>query len=80
MRRKDREVTDINEITDILMRCKTIRIGIQGNEFPYVVPVSFGTTIHNGTVVIYFHCAKQGEKVDLLLKNPNICIEGDIFE
>lgn len=80
MLRKDREVKDINEIIDILRRCDTVRIGVSDNEFPYVVPVSFGTEIINGSVVIYFHCAKRGMKVDLLCKNPNVCIESDIFD
>ena len=42
VRRKDREVLNREEITDILSRCSTLRIGIQGEDYPYVVPVSFG--------------------------------------
>ena len=29
--------------------------------------------------VIYFHCAQQGLKVELLKANPRVCVEGDIF-
>lgn len=79
MRRKDREVQDQAELFDILNRCDTVRIGIQGDPYPYVVPVSFGMEIVDNTAVIYFHCAKQGMKVDLLRANPHVCIEGDIF-
>lgn len=79
MRRKDREVQNSVEIFDVLNRCNTIRIGMQGNKFPYVVPVSFGMEIVNDKAVIYFHCAKQGLKVDLLRANPSVCVEGDIF-
>ncbi len=79
MRRKDREVQNKAEVFDILNRCDTIRIGMQGNQYPYVVPVSFGMEIMNDTAVIYFHCAQQGMKVDLLKANPNVCVEGDIF-
>ena len=39
MRRKNREVTDMNEILDILRRCDTIRLGLTGADGPYVVPV-----------------------------------------
>jgi nitroimidazol reductase NimA-like FMN-containing flavoprotein (pyridoxamine 5'-phosphate oxidase superfamily) len=35
--------------------------------------------IINETAVIYFHCAQQGMKLDLLEKNPHVCVEGDIF-
>lgn len=42
MRRKEREVTNLKDIVDILTRCDTIRIGMQGEIHHYVVPVSFG--------------------------------------
>jgi len=79
MRRKDREVTDQNEILDILQRCNTIRVGIADANHPYVVPVSFGLEIVDGNFFVYFHCAQQGFKLDLLKKNSSVCIEGDIF-
>ena len=79
MRRRDREVHGIDEIFDILNRCDTLRIGISGDKYPYVVPVSFGAELDNGRIVIYFHCAKEGMKLDLINKDPNVCIEGDIF-
>ncbi len=79
MRRKEREITDRNEIFDVLRRCDTVRIAMQGGRYPYVVPVSFGMEIIDGKAVIYFHCAKEGMKLDLLEKNPRVCVEGDIF-
>ena len=79
MRRKDREVKGIHEIFDILMHCDTIRIGIYGDKYPYIVPVSFGAEMVNGKAVIYFHCARQGMKLDLLKANKHVCVESDIF-
>lgn len=79
MRRKEREISDFNEIVDVLERCDTIRLGIFGSEFPYVVPVSFGTCIQGNTIVIYFHGSHYGYKAELLKKNPHVCVEGDIF-
>ena len=79
MRRKDREVTDIAEIFDILNRCDTVRIAMQGEKYPYVVPVSFGAELADGKPVVYFHCAREGLKIDLLKANPHVCVEGDIF-
>jgi len=80
MRRKDREVTDFAEVTDILRRCDTLCIGISGEEHPYVVPVSFGlTSAEDGMPVVWFHCARQGHKSDLLSRHPVVCIEGHIF-
>ncbi len=79
MRRKDREVTDPRVIFDILKRCDTVRIAVYGEEYPYIVPVSFGTEMIEGKAVVYFHCAREGLKVDLIRANPRVCVEGDIF-
>ncbi len=79
MRRKDREIQNSTDIFDILSRCDTVRIAMQGEQYPYVVPVSFGAEMIDGKPVIYFHCARQGLKVDLLKMNPWVCVEGDIF-
>ena len=79
MRRTDREVKDMGEIFDILNRCDTVRIAIQGEQYPYTVPVSFGAELEDGKAVVYFHCAREGLKVDLLRANPHVCVEGDIF-
>lgn len=79
MRRKDREILDLNEMFDILNRCDTVRIGFHGEPFPYIVPVSFGAELVDGKPVIYFHCARQGMKLDLLKVDNHVCVEGDIF-
>ena len=41
---------------------------------PYVIPMSFG--YQDGAV--YFHCAPEGRKIDILRKNPRVCIEFDV--
>lgn len=79
MRRSDREVKEKKEIYDILNRCETIRIGINQEKYPYVVPVSFAAEITDGSAVIFFHCAAEGLKADLLKANPFVCVEGDIL-
>ena len=79
MRRNEREVTDKNEIFDILSRCDTVRIGIQGDGCPYIVPITPAVEMEEGKAVVYFHCAKEGRKIELLRANPNVCIEGDFF-
>ena len=66
MRRTDRQVTDLTEIAAILNRCDTIRLGLQGEEYPYVVPLSFGWEMVDGTIYIYFHGAKEGHKLDAI--------------
>ncbi len=53
--------------------------GIRGEKYPYAVPVSFGAELLNGSVALYFHCARQGRKIDLLKADPHVCIDGDLF-
>ena len=79
MRRADREVTDFNEIIDILSRCDTLRLGINGGDYPYVVPLSFGFEVVGQTIIFYIHGAKDGLKHDLIAKNNKACVEASIF-
>lgn len=78
MRKINREITEIEDICDLIHNLDTIRIGLYDDQYPYIVPVSFGYEYTDGELVFYFHGAKVGKKVDLLLKNPHVCIEGDI--
>ena len=79
MRRKDREVTEQREIVSILERCRTIRIGMNGSEYPYVVPVSFGMDTSGESPVLYFHCARQGKKAEMLGEERAVFVEADTF-
>ena len=79
MRRKDREVQDKDEIYDILTRCSTVKIAMHGETYPYVIPVSFGCELVGEKVILYFHCARQGRKLELLKADPHVCVEGEIF-
>lgn len=79
VRRTDREVTDRGEIIDILRRADTIRLGVNGDPFPYVVPLSFGFEDKGGEIRIYFHGAKEGFKHTLLDQNNHVCVEAGIL-
>jgi nitroimidazol reductase NimA-like FMN-containing flavoprotein (pyridoxamine 5'-phosphate oxidase superfamily) len=79
MRRSDREITNFNEIVDVLRRADTIRLGLPGEPYPYVVPLSFGFEVVDGKITLYFHGAKNGLKHELIAKNPRACVEADIF-
>ncbi|MCM1263458.1 MAG: pyridoxamine 5'-phosphate oxidase family protein [Butyrivibrio sp.] len=73
MRRKDREVTDINEITGILDRCRTAVISMIDDGAPYAVPLSYGYEFEKDALILYFHCAKEGRKTDILKRNNKVC-------
>lgn len=73
MRKKEREITDINEIEQVIAGADICRIGFIDGDEPYIVPVSFGYKDN----AIYFHGATEGRKVDLIRRNGKVCFEFD---
>ncbi|MDD6255815.1 MAG: pyridoxamine 5'-phosphate oxidase family protein [Eubacteriales bacterium] len=78
MRRKDREINDLNEIVEkIIDKSDVIRIGLADGDYPYIVPLNYGYSFNNGELEFYVHGAKAGRKMDLIRKNPVCSFEID---
>lgn len=77
MRRKDRDVTNLKTVADVISRCTCCRVGFNDEGEVYIVPLSFGAEIWDNTYVFYFHGAKEGRKMELLQKNPHVGFEMD---
>ena len=77
MRKADREIKDFDEIKELLDECQTIRLAMHDEPYPYIVPLSYGWEERDGKLFVYFHCAKEGKKLDLIAKNGNVCFEAD---
>ncbi len=77
MRRKEREVTDWNDMLEILDTCKVLRIAVQDKDGLYIVPVNFGYTAADKQLTLFFHSAKEGRKVDAFAQNNAIAFEMD---
>jgi len=78
MRRQNRQVTDLAEIKVILEEIKVARLGMFDGKQVYVVPLNHGFKMEeDGKIIFYLHCAKVGRKVEILKKNPEVCIELD---
>lgn len=75
MRRKDREVTDMGTIEEIIKNCKTCHLAMVDEGKPYVVPLNFGYEITGDELTLYFHSAKEGRKLDVLRKNSCVCFD-----
>lgn len=75
MRRKDREVTNIDEIMRIVENAKILHLGLFDSEFPYVLPLHYGCEYTDGSLIFYLHSAKEGHMLDLIRTNPNACVE-----
>lgn len=77
MRRKDREILELDKIKDILDECKVCRIGMHDDGEIYIVPMNFGYSFENDKLILYFHCAKDGRKINILNKNNKVGFEMD---
>ena len=73
MRRKDKEITDIDEIESIIKKAARCCIGLVDDGEPYLVPVCFGYERKS----LYFHSAPEGRKVDIIKRNNRVCFEID---
>ncbi|MCI7814288.1 MAG: pyridoxamine 5'-phosphate oxidase family protein [Lachnospiraceae bacterium] len=82
MRLKKREVTQREELRQILEECKVVRIGTSDEEGMLIVPLNYGyewKTDAEGKekLQIYFHSARDGRKVEAFAKNPKVAFELD---
>ena len=77
MRRKDREITDLARVDEIIGSCDCFRLGLTDGKSVYIVPLNFAYTRLNGTATFYLHCAREGKKLDLIAANPNVGVELD---
>lgn len=71
MRRSDREITDPAILNELIARAQVCRVAMSVANQPYIVPVSYGML--DGR--LYFHSAPEGQKIDMLESNSNVCFE-----
>ncbi len=76
MRKSEREITEITEIIDILLKGKYATISLCRNDEPYLVTLSYG--YDRAENALYFHAAPLGLKLDFIKANPNAC--GTVIE
>ncbi|MGN0739480.1 MAG: pyridoxamine 5'-phosphate oxidase family protein [Treponema sp.] len=75
MRRHEREVTDTQEINEVLEKSFVLHIGFNDNSRVYVVPVNFGYEEKDGNYFLYFHGARDGRKFALISSAGNVGFE-----
>lgn len=73
MRRKDREITDLQTQEAILQRAPLLRLGFCDAGEPYVLPFNFAYAAGQ----IYIHAAPKGRKLEILAANPRVCFQAD---
>lgn len=77
MRRKNREIRDMDRLTEILNDCDCCRIALADQDIPYIVPLNFGYNMKDGKLTFYFHGAAEGRKMGLIKENGRAGFELD---
>ena len=77
MTRRERQITDINEIKNILDKSLVLHLGLCENNEPYVVPMNYGYEFIDNDLIIYLHGARRGKKIDIIKSNPNVFFEAE---
>jgi nitroimidazol reductase NimA-like FMN-containing flavoprotein (pyridoxamine 5'-phosphate oxidase superfamily) len=70
MRRRDKEITDPAEMRAVLQEATYIIVAMSVGDEPYLATLSHGYDEERNCV--YFHCAPEGRKVEMLKANPNV--------
>lgn len=70
IRRKEKEISDKNEMLAILENAKYITIAMCVDNEPYLVTLSHGYDRERNC--IYFHCAREGKKIDILKEQNKV--------
>ena len=70
LRRKDKEIADEAQVRAILREAKHITIAMSLGDEPYLATLSHG--YDEGRNCVYFHCAREGKKVEILRGNPRV--------
>ena len=77
MTKRERQITDPQQIRAILDTAKVLHLGLAVNNEPYVVPMNYGYTMEDGKLTVYLHSATRGKKLDMIRENPRVFFEMD---
>ena len=77
MTKRERQITDRDQILHILDTGKVLHLGLAVDNEPYVVPMNYGYTMEDGKLVLYLHSALRGKKLDMIRANPRVFFEID---
>lgn len=77
MLNNEREVTDFDEIENVLNSSRVCRIALFDGDWPYIVPMCFGYNLEGGKLELFFRCEEKGKKTELIKNNSNAAFEID---
>jgi nitroimidazol reductase NimA-like FMN-containing flavoprotein (pyridoxamine 5'-phosphate oxidase superfamily) len=71
MRNKKQQITDRKKLEEILKKENLCRIALCDKGVPYIIPMNYGYL--DGS--LYFHCATEGRKLEILRVNDLVGFE-----
>ena len=74
MRRTDKEITEQQEMNEIMKKAQVCRLAVSYQDMPYIIPMNFGYS----NQILYFHSGGDGLKLSILRANPQACFEVDV--
>ena len=80
MRRKDREITNLEDIKEILDQGTFLTVAFSDEEGPYSLPLNYGYEEKDGEITFYVHSAKEGRKVDAFRKGVKVSVSITSFD
>ena len=72
MTKRERQVTDPEQILHILDTAKVVHLGLSVHDEPYVVPMNYGYVMEDGKLTLYIHSAVRGKKLEMMQANPRV--------
>lgn len=70
MRRNEYEIADVDTMKKVLSSTKYVTIALVKDSEPYLVTLSHGYDAERNCV--YFHCAREGKKIDYIKANNKV--------
>lgn len=77
MRKSEKEISSPEEIETIIAAADVCRLAFAEANIPYIVTMNFGY-LKGDPSCLYFHCANEGRKLDMIRKNNYVCFSMDI--
>ena len=77
MTKRERQVTDENQIRHILDTAKVLHLGMAVDNEPYVLPMNYGYRLEDGRLTLYLHSAVKGRKLDMIRANSKVSFSID---
>ena len=77
MTKRERQITDQQEILRILDTAKVLHLGLAVDNEPYIVPMNYGYILEGEKLTFYLHSALRGKKLDMIRANPRVFLELD---